>query len=145
MDRLTALTVGPHSIASVKRRLRPGAKMIRSASFLLSVVLLAGCRSETRLSGEVVDPEDKPIADVKVRLALPEEDPTLASERYEPTDESGRYRVGMTHARGDVRLMVTATRRGYKSYRKTFKVSEAKSFPEKIVLYPDPSLAPEQK
>jgi len=99
------------------------------------LVLVAGCDGHTRLSGEVVGPDDKPIAGVKVRLSELNE-PTRGWEST--TDESGRYTVGLTHAPLDIPLVVTATKDGYKPYRKEFKVSQREGFPKKIVLEPDP-------
>jgi hypothetical protein len=97
------------------------------------LVLVAGCDGHTSLSGEVVGPEDRPIAGVKVRLSEPKE-PTRGWDST--TDESGRFSVALTHAPFDIPLVVTATKEGYKPYRKEFKVSQRESFSKKIVLEP---------
>ena len=110
--------------------------MKRTAAVCLGLlVLVAGCDGHTSLSGEVVGPDDKPIAGVKVRLSEPNEP---ARGWDSTTDEFGRYSVALTHAPFDIPLVVTATKDGYKPYRKEFKVSQRERFPKKIVLEPDP-------
>ena len=109
--------------------------MRRSAICLGLLVLAAGCDGHTSLSGEVVGPDDRPIAGVKVRLSEAKA-PTRGWDST--TDESGRYAVALTHAPCDIALVVTATKAGYKPYRKEFKVSQRESFPKKIGLEPDP-------
>jgi hypothetical protein len=99
------------------------------------LVLVAGCDGHASLSGEIVGRDDRPVAGVKVRV----------SERNEPTrgwdsttDESGQYSVVPTHSPFDIPLVLTATKDGYKPYRKELKVSQRTDFPKKIVLEPDP-------
>ena len=63
--------------------------MKRAKICLVVFVLAAGCDGHTSLSGEVVGPDDKPIAGVKVRMAEPNQ-PTRKTEST--TDESGHFR-----------------------------------------------------
>jgi hypothetical protein len=99
------------------------------------LILIAGCDGHTSLSGVVVGPDNKPVAGVKVRLSEPKE-PTRGWDST--TNESGRYSVALTHAPFDIPLVVTATKDGYKPYRKEFEAGRRESFPKRIVLQPDP-------
>ena len=112
--------------------------MRRSAVCLVVLALASGCDGHTSLNGEVVGPDDKPIAGAKVRLSEPDHPDRGWNST---TDESGRYSVALTHAPFDISLVVTVTKDGYKPYRKEFKVSQRNDFPGKIVLEPDPEAA----
>jgi hypothetical protein len=111
----------------------PETAVKQPAVYVFVLVLAAGCDGHTSLSGEVVGPDDKPIAGVKVRLSEPKE-PSRGWDST--TDEAGRYSVALTHAPFDIPLVVTATKEGYKPYQKEFKVSQRAGFPKRIVLEP---------
>jgi Carboxypeptidase regulatory-like domain len=112
---------------------------------LLSVCVLYGCGclgmmfvygdAWTNLSGEVVEPDGKPIPGATVTLAERESRPNKVIRM---TDEAGRYEVSLGHAgRGRV-MVVTVSKSGYKEYRQEFKAHEPESVPKRIVLEPDP-------
>ena len=112
---------------------------------LLSVCVLYGCGflgmlffygdGHTRVIGEVVDPDGKPIGGAEVRLS---EQARLSSTTSVLTDEAGRYDAGLTHAPRDLALVLTVTKDGYKPHREEFKSRESGSVPGTIVLEPDP-------
>jgi hypothetical protein len=113
-------------------------RFIICPAFLLAAV---GCDGHTSLKGEVVGPDDQPIAGALVRLIEPQD---AERERGSETDAAGRYSVALTHAPFDIPLVVTVKKDGYKPYRKEFRVRERESFPKKIVLEPDPQAPPEK-
>jgi hypothetical protein len=100
--------------------------------------VLFGYRGDggTRLSGEVVGPDDKPIAGATVHLSDYPKMPYGSG--WVLTDEAGRFTVGRTHAPSNIPLLFIVTKDGYKEFRKEFLSQDWQTFPTKIVLEPDP-------
>src|SRR5947207_12567826 len=105
------------------------------------LILIAGCDGATHREGRVVDSNDKPIDGVTVRLFAPE----ASRDVSRTTDTSGNYSVGFTHAPSSIPLVVTATKEGYKTYRKEFKSGESKNLSTTIVLEVEPLISTEAK
>jgi hypothetical protein len=103
---------------------------------LIVILLTSGCDGGTRLQGEVVDADNKPVAEAKVRLCELNETSRSSDSK---TDESGRYTVMLMHAPFKIPLVVTVTKDGYKPFRKEFKAGESEGLPKKIVLGPEPA------
>jgi hypothetical protein len=102
----------------------------------VSVVFVYRGDGATRLSGQVVGPDDRPIVAAEVRL---NEVGHFASTARSATDESGRYSVTLMHAPYLISLTVTITKDGYKTYSKEFRSDERESFSKKVVLEPIPT------
>jgi hypothetical protein len=105
--------------------------LVSVGCFLLAVCFYRG-DGHTQLDGEVVGPDDKPVAGAEVQLS--EAGPHRATA---VTDEAGRYTVGLSHAPYDVPLVVTITRAGYKPYRQEFQSGRQERFPKSIKLEVD--------
>lgn len=100
--------------------------------FLLFVVPIGD--SQTKLSGDVVGPDGKPLTGARVRLAM------SGSEREKEvvTDDSGQYSVSVGHHSGNDILVVTVAKDGYRTYRREFKAAdEWGGAPKRIVLEPE--------
>jgi len=99
------------------------------------LVLVAGCDGHTSLNGEVVGPDDKPVAGAAVKLFERDHPERVTNET---TDDNGHFSLGLTHSPVDLPLVVTVTREGYKPLRKEFTVGKREEFPKKLVVEPDP-------
>jgi len=95
------------------------------------LVLAAGCDGHTSLRGEVVGPDDKPVAGTAVKL-FERDHPDRVTNAT--TDESGHYSLGLTHSPTDLALVVTVTKDGYKPLRREFTVGKREEFPKRLVL-----------
>jgi hypothetical protein len=98
------------------------------------LVLAAGCDGHTNLGGEVVGPDDKPVAGAAVKLFERDHPERVTTAT---TDETGHYSLGLTHSPTDLALVVTVAKDGYKPLRKEFTVGKREEFPKKLVLEPE--------
>ena len=111
----------------------PEAAMKRSAVsvLVLVLVLVPGCQGITKLDGEVVGTDGKPIAGVQILLIEPDDTALGCATR---TDQAGRYSVTLSHAPFNITLAFTATKDGYEPYFKGFNSGDSARFPKSIVL-----------
>jgi hypothetical protein len=109
---------------------------LASATIVLLVVAF-GCDGHTSFSGKVVGLDGQPIEGVEVRLREVE-NPGRNCTRV--SDKSGQYSLGLTHAPVSLSLEVTATKAGFKTFRKRFQSRQRNEVPETIVLEPTPEV-----
>ena len=108
-----------------------GVAALYGCCFLFALIVPYG-DSQTKLSGDVVGPDSKPLAGARVRLT----DGGIGRDVV--TDESGQFSVSVGHHSGNDILIVTVTKDGYGTYRRDFKaMDEWGGAPKHIVLEPE--------
>ena len=106
-------------------------KANRSSLILVAIVLTAfvlGCDGASHISGHVYDSNDKPVNNAKILFEDAASEKSDHPEYYQyrtETNGEGRFNAGIMHAPFDIKLRLTVTKEGFRTYVTEFYSSDA--------------------
>jgi hypothetical protein len=98
------------------------------------VLCFTACDGFTTIKGKVTDQSGKPIQDATVIM----ETGSGARKDEDKSKEDGSFTVHLSHAPFNVKLTLTISKQGYKTFKKRFRKSEAGEYSKDIALEPEP-------